>query len=60
MTEQLHDGKKLYPGTKHLAGIGVTKLVGNDAFGNACLGTHRVQVFTELANQGFAGAATGQ
>jgi hypothetical protein len=38
----------------------VTKLVGNDAFRNACLSTHRVQVSTELANQGFPCAGTSQ
>jgi hypothetical protein len=60
VTEQFHDGNKLYAGTKHLAGIGVAKLVRNDAFGDACLGTHRMQVSAEGADQGIPGAGAGQ
>src|ERR1035437_802513 len=42
VTEQLHDRKKLYAGTKHLTGVGVAHLMRNDAFPNARLGTHLV------------------
>src|ERR1035437_2220316 len=60
VTEQLHDRNKLYAGTKHLSGIGVTKLVRNDALRNACLGTYRMQVSADFTDQGFPGAGAGQ
>ena len=47
--------------SRHSPGRGiVAKLMGNDAFGNACLGTHLVQVSAQLADQGCPAAATGQ
>ena len=46
VAEQFHEGGKAYTGAKHLGGIGVAKLMRNDARGKARRDGHLLQVAT--------------
>ena len=60
VAEQLHEGGKIYAGAKHLAGIGVTQLMRNDAAGMPAAAQTSCRYAAELANEGLPGCGTGQ
>ena len=51
MAEEFHQCREIDAATKHLAVVRVTKLMRNDAVGNAGGGRKFVEVGAELANE---------
>ena len=60
MAEQFHQGRQIDAAAEHLAGIGVTELMRNDATGNAGGSRHLVQIGAELANEHVPGSRPRQ
>ncbi len=56
VTESLHDGGKANTGTEHFTGVGVAKLVRDDAGGDSGRGDNMLQSRAEFANQHVATA----
>jgi hypothetical protein len=48
MTEQFHEGRKAHPSPKHLRGVGMPELMGDDSSGETEGMTNLVQVIAKL------------
>ena len=60
VTEQLHDGRKGDAGTKHLCGVGMSKLVGDDAGSDSGRSSDVTQCGAESTNQHITAARPSQ